>query len=192
MGNLDLCLDATFFGNVARFINHMLAIIRYKVEAENIEVAENFRAPLPTALDGNRDMVHDTLDDNSRVVLEVETGKSPDFQPVENVHIISSSNDEIFSLEINIGECLRIQVKADSRVVNIERLQPSEFDDCAKFVKPVAEDFIVKTEFIDEADANDKEAVSTFRTSCPCFLNFQVNCARYGELFIARKTKFNP
>ncbi|KAL3686658.1 hypothetical protein R1sor_009232 [Riccia sorocarpa] len=70
-------------------------------------------------------------------------------------------------------EGLRIQVKTDSRVVNTERLQPSEFGDCAKFVKPVAEDFIVKTEFIDEADANDKEAVSTFRTSCPCFLNFR-------------------
>ncbi|KAL3676365.1 hypothetical protein R1sor_026313 [Riccia sorocarpa] len=89
-------------------------------------------------------------------------------------------------------EGLRIQVKTDSRVVNTERLQSSEFGDCAKFVKLVAEDFIVKTEFINEADANDKEAVSTFRTSCPCFLNFQVNCARCAELFIARKTKFNP
>ncbi|KAL3681549.1 hypothetical protein R1sor_024505 [Riccia sorocarpa] len=79
------------------------------------------------------DRVHETLDDNRRVVLEVKT---------------------------------------DSRVVSTERLQPSEFGDCAKFVKPVAEDFIVKTEFIDEAD-NDKEALSTFRTSCPCFLNFQ-------------------
>ncbi|KAL3701963.1 hypothetical protein R1sor_019985 [Riccia sorocarpa] len=42
-----------------------------KVEAANIEVAENFRTPLPTALDDNKDKVHETLDDNSRVVLEV-------------------------------------------------------------------------------------------------------------------------
>ncbi|KAL3688021.1 hypothetical protein R1sor_014330 [Riccia sorocarpa] len=124
-----------------------------KVEAATIEVAKNFRTPLPTALDDNRDRVHETLDDNRRIVLEVKT---------------------------------------DSRVVNTERLQPSEFDGCAKFVKPVAEDFIVKTEFINEADENDKEAVSTFRISCPCFLNFQVNCARCAEQFIARNTKFNP
>ncbi|KAL3679905.1 hypothetical protein R1sor_022861 [Riccia sorocarpa] len=46
-----------------------------KVEAANIEVAENFRTPLPTALDDNRDRVHETLDDNRRVVLEVNCAR---------------------------------------------------------------------------------------------------------------------